>query len=379
MMVRLGDHIKLVGGGTPSKEIESFWNGNIPWVSVKDMKDDFISSTADCISEEGLNKSASKLIPAGTLLIATRMAVGRVSFPKMNVAINQDLKAIFVDDKIDTKFLFYSLKAKEEYFNKISTGATVKGIKIEHITDLKFPLPPLSEQKRIAELLDAADTLRKKDKALLEKYDQLAQSLFLEMFGESDFEKYELGTLCEIKGGKRLPKGKDFSGNPSDIPYLRVTDFRPNSFDDSKLKYVDNETSSEIKRYRISKEDVYISIAGTIGIAGLIPDHLNDSQLTENAAKLVIKDKTTLNKVFLSYFLNSEDCQNEIKPRTMAVGVPKLALFRLAELNIKLPSIFLQNQFAEQVQLIEKQKEIVKMNLEKSEELMKGLMGSVFG
>lgn len=377
-MVRLGDHIKLVGGGTPSKEIESFWNGNIPWVSVKDMKDDFISSTADCISEEGLKKSASKLIPAGTLLIATRMAVGRLSFPKMNVAINQDLKAIYVDDKIDSKFLYYSLKAKEEYFNKISTGATVKGIKIEHITDLKIPLPSLSEQKRIAELLDAADTLRKKDKALLEKYDQLAQSLFLEMFGdpvknEKGWEKVELNQLVSKLGdGLHGTPNYDENGeyyfvNGNNLVEGKIT-ISPNTKRVNHTEFLKHQKD-------LNESTILVSINGSIGKTALY----NQERiiLGKSACYFNIKAEK-VNKIYILSLVSSEYFLKYATDASTGSTIKNVSLKTMREFPVLLPPISLQNQFAEQVQLIERQKEIAKKNLEKSEELMKGLMGEVF-
>ncbi|MBT3383585.1 MAG: restriction endonuclease subunit S, partial [Prolixibacteraceae bacterium] len=127
--VRLGDYITLVGGGTPSKKVDSFWNGDISWASVKDFKSDYISSTQDKITIEGVNNSATRIVPSGTLLIATRMAVGKVAFSQIDIAINQDLKAITCSNELSKRFLFYQLKSKSKYFERVSSGATVKGIK----------------------------------------------------------------------------------------------------------------------------------------------------------------------------------------------------------------------------------------------------------
>ncbi|MDQ7075002.1 MAG: restriction endonuclease subunit S [Gammaproteobacteria bacterium] len=180
----LGDLISLYGGGTPSKEKPEYWEGDIPWATVKDLKKPILLETQDSISKLGLAKSSSKMVEAGTIILATRMAVGRVSITDIDVAINQDLKAIVCSDKIDVKYLFYLLFSEEKYFNRVSSGATVKGIKISHITDMEIPLPPLAEQKKIAAILDAADDLRQKDQQIIDHYTQLGKSLFLEMFGD---------------------------------------------------------------------------------------------------------------------------------------------------------------------------------------------------
>ena len=97
-----------------------------------------------------------------------------------------------------------------------------------------------------------------------------------------------LESVVAVKGGKRLPKGMSFSDNSSVQPYIRVTDFKNFSVDVSDLRYISEEVHSKIARYTISREEVFISIAGSIGIVGRIPDALDGANLTENAAKLVI-------------------------------------------------------------------------------------------
>ena len=92
----LGDCISLFGGGTPSKDKPEYWNGDIPWASVKDLKTMSLNATQDSISALGLANSASKIVKADSIIIATRMAVGRVAITEIDVAINQDLRALIV-------------------------------------------------------------------------------------------------------------------------------------------------------------------------------------------------------------------------------------------------------------------------------------------
>jgi len=146
-----------------------------------------------------------------------------------------------------------------------------------------------------------------------------------------------IGDFFDVKGGKRLPKGSSFSDKETSYPYLRVTDFQRNGFNCKDVKYIDAKTQSSIKRYTIASGVVYISIAGTIGVAGIIPDLFDGANLTENAAKLIPKKGVKIHNKFLSYFLNTAEVQNVIKSKTMAVGVPKLALFRIQEIPIKFP------------------------------------------
>jgi type I restriction enzyme S subunit len=159
---KLGDTLnKIVGGGTPSKSIPEYWNGDIFWCSVKDMADDkfSISSTEDKISSLGLAKSASNLIKAGTVITATRMGLGRAFINNIDMAINQDLKALYPNEKIDNRFLLWTIINKRVEIDSLGTGATVKGITLETLKSIEINLPPLPTQKRIDSILSANDDL----------------------------------------------------------------------------------------------------------------------------------------------------------------------------------------------------------------------------
>ena len=121
--VRLSDLVlKHLGGGTPSKLNASFWNGDIPWASVKDLKGTVLSTTQDSITEEGLNNSSSNLIPAGTVIVCTRMGLGKVAINTVPVAINQDLRALFLSEKIDKNYFLHFYSG----MNIEGAGTTVK-------------------------------------------------------------------------------------------------------------------------------------------------------------------------------------------------------------------------------------------------------------
>lgn len=155
-----------------------------------------------------------------------------------------------------------------------------------------------------------------------------------------DWVEPTLGELTAIKGGKRLPKGHKYANEKTDFPYLRVKDFGHNTIDISNLKFLNKETQERISRYTISHKDVYISIAGTIGRVGYIPESLSGSNLTENAAK-IIGVPQILNK-YLVYYLSSITAQSEISKYTKATSQPKLALFRIGKLKFPLSPLPIQ-------------------------------------
>ncbi len=182
--VALGDIAEIKGGGTPDKKNPKYWDdGDISWATVKDFKSSKINSTVDKITMAGVENSATRIVPAGTILVPTRMAVGKVAISGIDLAINQDLKAIFPNIEVCQKYLFHALWANGHVLERQAGGATVKGITLPVLKALKIPLPPLPEQKRIAAILDQADALRRQRQRALDQLSQLGQSIFHEMFG----------------------------------------------------------------------------------------------------------------------------------------------------------------------------------------------------
>ena len=276
----------------------------------------------------------------------------------------------------DEKYLFHLL-------NSLNMPNTGYNRHFKYLKSTKLPLPPLPQQQKIASILDAADALRQNDKALIAKYDELTQALFLEMFGDlvtnpKGWEITTIGALFKVKGGKRLPKGSCYSTTTTEHAYLRVTDFIRNGINSEDIKFISNDIYEKISRYTISSNEVYISIAGTIGIAGYIPTNLDGANLTENAAKFCPLKGTVVMKEYLSFYLNSSFSQENIKSKTMAVGVPKLAIFRIEELPYINSPLEIQKQFVDRITLIEKQKQQAEASLVKAEELFNSLLQRAF-
>ena len=228
---KLGDLVSITGGGTPDRSNESFWGCDIPWVTVKDFKSLEISGAKEHITAAGLASSASNLIPAGSIIVPTRMALGKAAINTTPIAINQDLKALRIKDPsiIDRDFLFRFLLSKSAYLESQGKGATVKGITLDVLREIDVPLPPKTEQQRIAAILDKADSLHSKRQQALRLTDRFLRSTFIDMFGdpianEKCLPVRLLGDVCRFYAGNSLPNGEPFDGQTGGFLHIKVGD-----------------------------------------------------------------------------------------------------------------------------------------------------------
>jgi type I restriction enzyme S subunit len=150
---------RIIGGGTPSRSNQTYWNGSIPWVTVKDFATFNKYTTQETISVAGLENSATNLIPKGTPIIATRIGLGQIFIYDVDVAINQDLKALFIRKEIEVAFIVYWFRYNKPLFESLGMGSTVKGISLEQLKNISIVVPPTKqEQTAIAAFLSDMDS-----------------------------------------------------------------------------------------------------------------------------------------------------------------------------------------------------------------------------
>lgn len=365
MRVALADHIKIVGGGTPSKSKPEYWDGDIPWVSVKDLKSELILQTQDHISESGVENSATRVLPKNTLIVATRMAVGKTAILGQASAINQDIKGIIPEATLDNSYLKYALDASRGELERLSTGATVKGIKIEHLMQLQIPLPSLPEQRRIAARLDAADRLRQLDRALVEKYDELKRSLFLEMFGdpvvnEMGWEVRKIEDLFSNRDSKRVPVKKSDREKMDDLyDYYGATGVidKADSFthEGSFLLVAEDGKALESRNKPIAFQ-----------AKGKIWVNNHAHVLEENG------ECTLAYGEWVFRFL-------DIRKYVTGIDQYKLNRTALNRIEFPVPPIGNQQRFVDRLTSLNRQQSLARRALGCSEEIFQGVLGEVFG
>lgn len=265
---------------------------------------------------------------------------------------------------------FFPLFISSDYFLdaaiKISVGSLSPTINWRDLKELEFELPDLDTQRRLAAVLWSMNETMDSYKALIKATDELVKSQFMEQFGypkgnPKGIPIMRIGEFGTVKGGKRLPKGESYADHITAHPYVRVIDMINHSVNIPELVYLTPSTHEKIARYTISSKDVYISIAGTIGQVGAIPDSIDGANLTENAAKIVLNKEAPVDRDYLIWYLSLPAGAEQIEEKTMRTTQPKLALYRIEEIEVLVPKIDEQRRFAEFVRQSDKSKFAARM------------------
>ncbi len=181
----------------------------------------------------------------------------------------------------------------------------------------------------------------------------------------------KLEELANVTGGKRLPKGSSLSEINNGHPYIRVSDMNDKGIQLDSMLYVPDDVVEQISRYRVDKDDLYISVAGTLGLVGKVPDELNGANLTENADRI---SNIRCNTDFLLYCLKSDFIKKIINSEMTTNAQPKLALTRIKQFPIPVPPLKEQQKIAEILSSVDAAIEKTEQVIAKTEEVKKGLM-----
>lgn len=379
-IVRLGDVCELQSGGTPSRSKTEYWkNGTIPWVKIGDFSGKYLNKTTEHITPKGLENSSAKLFSKGTILYSIFATLGEATILNIDATTNQAIAGIKIKDKssIDIDYLFAYLNSLKEEVNRIGRGVAQNNINLSILKSFSVPLPPLETQENIAAVLDKCTALIAKHKLMLEKYDTLIKSRFIEMFGDPVINEkgWELKTLPELgEFGRGVSKHR-----PRNAPELlggKYPLIQTGDVANANLYITDYESTYSEEGFKQSKMwkagTLCITIAATIAKTAILTF---DSCFPDSVVGFTPNENT--NNLFINYWFSF--FQKILEEQAPAVAQKNINLQVLSELKIISPPIELQNDFAAFVQQIDKSKFAVQKSLEKAETLYKSLMQEYFG
>lgn len=356
-----------VQGGYPFSSA-AFVDKGIPVVRMSNMKNGRLDLTqAKCLAEKALGEYQSFLLAPGDLLLGMSGSIenfAQVQAADLPALLNQRVGRLQVKDEslVCREYLKFVVTSRwfRDQVLTMAAGVAQLNISAKQLESIPIYYPPLPEQQKIAEILASVDTVIEKTEAIVAQTEVikkgLMQKLFTQGIGHTAFVQTKMGTIpagwslvklkeiAKVKGGKRVPKGSSLVDTVTPYPYIRVSDFCDYTVQTGQLKYATEEIYSKIKRYTISRHDLYLSIAGVyLGMAGRVPDMLDGALLTENAAKLT-PTSDCIDPDYLMFALGSDFCQRQIAVLKGVTGVPKLGLQCVETIVIPLPPLGEQQQ-----------------------------------
>lgn len=361
-----GDYFLITG--------TDFENNNIKW------------ETCHYVDKFRYDQDVNIQIKDNDILITKDGTIGKVAFvDKMTkpATLNSGVFVIRpINSCYEPKFLFYVLKSFyfDKFLKQLTAGSTINHLYQKDIVKFNFVSPSIDEQKAIATALSDMDDLILSLEKLISKKKLIKEGAMQELlYGKKRLDGFSgnwslksVGELCEVKGGKRLPKGYTLEDNKNNHPYIRVSDMYMGGISEVGIKYVPIEIAKIIDNYKISKDDLFISVAGTLGIIGRIPESLDGANLTENANKLC---NIKCNKVFLMYALQSDRIQKTISGISTIGAQPKLALTKIKDFKICLPDMIEEQEaIAKILSDMDNEIEILGKKLDKYKNIKDGMM-----
>ena len=376
-MTTLGPICSFLNGGTPSRGVARYYQGDVPWITGADISGPRADTARSFITEEAIRESATNRVPAGTVLLVTRTSVGKVALAAIELCFSQDITAITPDPHcLDRSYLVHFLRTKQPHLERRARGATIKGVTREAVANLAIPLPPLAEQKRIAGILDAADALRAKRREALGQLDTLLQSTFLDMFGDPvtnpmGWEVRELGEVAGFHAGSTLPAGEDFVGQDGGFLYLKVGDL--NHILNKEAVVRSNIWGKEAKKGITAPKDAVV-IPKRGGAIGTNKKRLLSRKSVLDPNLMAISGSESLHHVYLHRWFHTFDLMSITSGST----VPQLNKRDLAPLRIPLPPVDLQHRFAAVVESVERQRASQRAHLAELDTLFASLQSHAF-
>jgi type I restriction enzyme S subunit len=375
-LVTIESVCEVIAGQSPPSSSYNQQKDGIPFFQGKaDFNEKYPSVRYWC-------NAPKKISRANDILMSVRAPVGAININNIEACIGRGLAAIRCGEKIDLIFLFHFLKFQRRKIEDLGTGSTFKAITIKTLKSIEIPLPPLKTQQRIAGILDNAAALRDKTAQLLTEYDLLAQSIFLEMFGDPRLNEKEWKTkplikVCGVGSSRRVFVDELVE---SGIPFYRGKEIG----NLSNGIEIDPDLFITQEHYNALVEATGAPQIGDLLLPSICPDgrifRVPDESpfYFKDGRVLWIKvDQSKVNSYYLIFFLR-ELFRTSYANIASGTTFAELKIVALKKIKTLLPPIELQNEFADKIALIEQQKALAKQELQESEDLFHCLLQQAF-
>jgi type I restriction enzyme S subunit len=386
--VALSDVARLESGHTPSRRVEAYWQGgNVAWLSLKDIRGlsgKYVTETVDHPTLLGIENSSARVLPRGTVALCRTASVGGVTILGRDMATSQDFVNWVCGPPLVPEYLYWAFKSSEATFAIEKQGSTHQTIYMPVVARFHVLLPPLEEQRRIAEVLDRVDVLRAKRRVALTQLDTLTQAIFLDMLGDpatnaKGWPVSRVGEVADVQGGLQVTSAR--KKYPREAPYLRVANVFRGFLDLSEIKMI-HATDAEIARTTLLKGDLLI-VEGHGNPAEIGRGALWDGSIAGCVHQNhIIRARFEAEKIVPLYacqYLNSAGGRRHLlRAGKTTSGLNTISVSEVRATPLALPPISLQREFDRRVVAVEKLKAIHRASLAELDALFASLQHRAF-
>lgn len=378
---KFSDVFNLQMGKTPSRDNLAYWGGDNIWVSIADLKDKYIDSTKEHITDAAVIESGINKVPQGTAIMSFKLTIGRAAITKCDLFTNEAIMS-FVPKEANTvlpDYVYYYLKGcKWTGANKAVMGQTLNK---KTISDNVFAFPPLETQFRIVSELDLLQAIIDKQKAQLAELDNLAQCIFYDMFGnpvdnDKGWEVKKLGEVCtKITDGTH---NSPINTEKGDFMYITAKNIKKDGISLENVTFVSADVHKSIyDRCNPQYGDVlYIKDGVTTGIATI--NTIKEEFSLLSSVALLKPGKNVINR-YLKAVLNEPRQYSNIRENMGGAAITRLTIAKIVSIKIPLPPLSLQQSFAAKIESIEKQKAAINQSIAETQKLFNFTMDKYFG
>ena len=387
---RVGDVCQILNGGTPKTGVKDYWDGDIAWITPKDMgklEDVYVSRTERRITQAGVQNSSAKLLPPGSIILSTRAPIGHLAINEVPMTTNQGCKGLVLNDKVNNKYLYYYLKSNVELLDSLGSGTTFKELAGSKLADVPLPLPPLPEQQRIVTKLDAAFAALAEAQAHVERNRANARELFESYLngvfeGKEGWETSPLAELTEFFSDGDWIESKDQS--PEGIRLVQTGNIGVGEYKDKadKARFISEATFHRLRCTDVLPGDCLISrLPEPVGRGCIIP-YLGTRMITGVDCSIVRFDRTKVLPEFFVYFSQTRDYMAEVNALVTGTTRSRISRSNLGRITVRYPSTKEQLNILSELDRLKAQIDALEATYQKKllelEGLKKGLLGAAF-
>ena len=381
MKYKLGEICEIISGSTPKTGIPEYWDGTQKWITPAELNEDtyIITDSIRKLTELGVEKAGLSSFPEGTVILSSRAPIGKVAIAGCEMYCNQGFKNLICSEKINNHYLYWFLKGRTEYLNSLGRGATFKEISKQIVSNIEIDVPPIEQQKRAVNQLEKANAIIQLRKQQLQKLDELVKARFVELFGDmilnpNSWEKVDLGTVCDVRDGTH-DSPKYFAEG---IPLVTSRNLSSGRIDFTDCNLICEADYNKInERSKVDLGDILMPMIGTVGNPIIVD--IDAEFAIKNVALIKFSENSKVVNVFVKALLESDYFDRAVLDKVRGGTQKFISLGDIRRLNVCLPPLEVQKQFAAFVTQADKSKVAVQKALDEAQLLFDSLMQKYFG